>query len=421
MRVIFVNRYFAPDESATSRMVTSLAFGLAEHGCQVIALTGRSGRDRDGPCLPRRENRGGVRIHRLPTVRPAEAGLAGRVADQAGFQLAVAVWCLAHLRRGDILVACTDPPLISVTLAPIAAARGARLVNWLHDIYPEIAIELGVLSRGSAMARLTLTLRDWSLRRATLNIVPTNSMVDGLRRRGMPRDRLTTLPYWSEDEIGSVPPTENALRAEWGLREAFVVGYSGNFGRAHEFDTLLEAATLLRGETQIRFLLIGGGHGRDHIESEVRRRELTNVVLRPLQPRARLAESLSAADLHLISLQPTLEPYVVPSKLYGIMAAGRPAIFIGAADGEVATTLRRNGCGETVAIGAGADLAARIAALRDDHRRIATMGIGARQTFEARHRRDDAINAWIALLAALAGREGAEAPYSAASGDAMKG
>jgi len=427
MRLIFVNRHFAPDESATSRMVSSLAFGLAEQGFQVVVLASRPRHQDDATALPRTECLRGVRAHRVSTTRLGQAGLAGRAVDYAGFHAAVALWCLAYLRPGDIVVACTDPPLLSVTMALAIATRGGRLVNWLHDIYPEVAIELGVLGRGGISARLALALRDWSLRRASVNIVPTVRMADGLRRRGVPERRLATIPYWSDDDIDPVSPSQNGLRAEWALRDAFVVGYSGNFGRAHEFETLIEAATLLRSDSGIRFLLIGGGHGRDRVETEIRRRELANVALRPRQPRARLAESLSAADLHLISLRPELEPYVVPSKLYGILAAGRPAIFIGAAEGEVAAALGRYGCGETVPIGAGADLAGRIVALRDDRERRAAMGARARQGFEAQHRRGDAIDAWAGLLSSFGQGEHRpepmddEEPYSAASGEATKG
>jgi glycosyltransferase involved in cell wall biosynthesis len=296
----------------------------------------------------------------------------------------------------------------------------------LHDIFPEVAIELSVLARDGLAARITLALRNWSLRCARLNVVPTRSMAEGLRRWGVSDDRLKIVPYWSEDAVLPVPPDENELRAEWGLSDAFVVGYSGNFGRAHEFQTLLGAATLLHHDPAIRFLLIGGGFGRGRVEEAIRQRGLTNVILRPLQPRERLGESLSAADLHLISLLPSLEPYVVPSKLYGIMAVGRPAIFIGDAYGEVAVALRRNACGEVVAIGAARDLADRIVAIREDVARCARMGTNARKAFETLHTRYRAIAAWVDLLASIEKRGGhvpiakREAPYSAASGDAAK-
>lgn len=424
MRIVLVNRYFHPDESATSRMVSSLAFGLAERGLAVEVLASRQKHDEAAPGLRRYEQLHGVRIHRLASTGFGRAGLAGRAADYASFQAAAMLWCLAHLRRDDLVIACTDPPLLSVSMAAAIAIRGGRFVNWLHDVFPEVATELGVLRRDGYAARVARALRDWSLRRAAINLVPTASMAVEIRRVGRRPSAVLTIPYWSEDGIEPVSPGDNPLRTEWGLQDAFVVGYSGNFGRAHEFGTLIDAATQLRDAGNIRFLLVGSGFGRARLEAEVRRRGLQNVVFRPLQPRERLAQSLSAPDLHLISLQPQLEPYVVPSKLYGIMAAGRPAIFIGAEGGEVATALREHGCGETVTIGAGADLAGRIIALREDTSRRMEMGAKARRAFERRHRRDAAIEKWVEILGALANQEGglqqlaSGAPYSATSGDA---
>lgn len=413
MRVVFVNRYFHPDESATSRMVSSLAFGLAEAGTNVVIVTGRYRHDDPEVALPRRESIGGVEVHRIATSHFGRQRLAGRAADYASFHAGAAIWCLARLRRGDIVVSSTDPPLLSVTLAVACAIRGARLVNWLHDIFPEVAIELGMIDRRSRRAQWLLAARDWSLRRAVRNVAPTAAMARGLGTRGIEECTIAIVPYWSEEnEIRPVGATENPLRTQWGLKDKFVVGYSGNFGRAHEFATLLDAAERLRKEPRVRFLLIGGGYGRRQVEDETRRRRLDNVLLRPLQPREQLAESLCAADVHLVSLLPALEPYVVPSKLYGILAAGRPALFVGAGDGEVATLLHAQALGHTVAIGDGAALAARILEMSQAGIAGEAMGRRARKAFERDHLRSRAIADWLELFRGLeprpAGRRGAD-------------
>lgn len=427
MRIILVNRYFHPDESATSRIVSSLAFGLAARGIQVDVLAGRYRHDDANSALPSRETVQGVVVHRLVATHFGRAHLAGRAADYASFHARAALWCLAHVRPGNIVVACTDPPLLSVSLAAAIAPRGGHLLNWLHDVFPEVAIELGVIERARLSARWTLAVRDWSLRRAVRNVVPTVSMAHGLASRGIRGGIFNILPYWSEeDEIIPVKPGDNALRKAWGLEAAFVVGYSGNFGRAHEFDTLLDAAETLRDDPGIRFLLIGNGFGRPHVEAEIRRRGLdATIVLRPLQPRTHLSESLGVADIHLISLLPALEPYVIPSKLYGIMAAGRPAFFIGSADGEVANTLRRHDCGDAVPIGEGRALATRILALQQNPVRREAMGANARAGFEQDHSKARAMTAWAGLLREIHSGSNEAPPrsdraYSAASGDGAR-
>jgi len=428
MRVVLVNRYFHPDESATSRMVSSLAFGLAAAGVDIEIVTGRYRHDDPSVALSEVETVDGVRVNRIATTHFGRARLPGRAADYGSFHLAAAFWCLTHIRRGDIVIACTDPPLLSVSLAAAIAPRGGVLVNWLHDIFPEVAIELGLIRRQGNLARLTLALRDRSLRCASVNVVPTAAMARGLEHRNLGGAPVALVPYWSEEnEIRPIAPADNRLRQDWGFEaaSAFVVGYSGNFGRAHDFATILGAAELLLGDARIRFCLVGGGYGSEQVEREIRSRRLTNILLQPLQPRARLAESLSVADLHLVSLLPQLEPYVVPSKLYGIMAAGRPVVFIGADDGEVATVLRSREIGHSVAVGEGSALAARILDLQRDPEARLAMGRRARAAFEADHVRARGVAAWRRLLETIApGKADATLstpPYSAEPDDTARG
>ena len=188
------------------------------------------------------------------------------------------------------------------------------------------------------------------------------------------------------------------MRAEWGFEEKFVVAYSGNMGRVHDFDTLLAACERLRAAADVRFLFIGDGYHRRRLEQEVRRRDLLNVTFQPYQARDRLGESLGVADAHIVSLLPALEGLVVPSKFYGIAAAGRPAIFVGDPEGEIARILRDNHCGLVVAVGDGKGLADAILALRDKPALRAEMGANARAAFEARYDRAHAMTLWESAL-----------------------
>ena len=213
------------------------------------------------------------------------------------------------------------------------------------------------------------------------------------------------IPNWADGAlITPVAPEANALRAEWGLTGAFVVGYSGNLGRAHEYETILDAIARLEAAPappdgqRVVWLLIGGGALYRQFEAEAGRRGLASVRFAPYQPRERLAESLSASDVHLVSLRPDMEGLVVPSKYYGIAAAGRPAIFIGDGDGEIARSLARHGTGFTVAAGDGAALAAVVARLAAHPGEAARMGHAARAAFEAEFSRDRAVARWAALL-----------------------
>jgi len=402
MRIIFANRYFFPDQSATSRMVSSLAFALAAEGIEVTALASRHFHDRQEVRLPARETIEGVDVRRIWTSSFGRSGVAGRAADYATFHLSAAAWWLSHTRRGDICVVCTDPPLLSVTAAGPVRLRGGRMVNWVMDLFPETAMELGMLPREGLLGALSLRLRDRSLDRADLTISPIAAMTRYLSERSSDPQRFVTVHHWSNgEEIRPVPPAENPLRREWGLEGAFVVGYSGNFGRAHEFATLIGAAERLQDHPDIRFLLIGQGKQHTAVRKEAARRGLRNVIFKPFQPSEVLAQSLSAADLHIVSLLPALEYCIVPSKFYGVLAAGRPAIFIGDENGEVATLLRKGACGETVSPGDAEGLAAAILRLKSSPVLCQTMGERARRLLESDFTLPHGVARWRNAVAPL--------------------
>ncbi len=213
---------------------------------------------------------------------------------------------------------------------------------------------------------------------------------------------VAEIPNWADSAIiHPVPHDVNALRKSWGLADASSWAYSGNLGRAHETKTLLAAMeTLARAPLAVRvvWLFVGGGAQVGALKAEASRRGLSNVVFQRYQPRDRLAESLSVADVHLISLQPALEGLIVPSKLYGVLAAGRAGIFIGAADGEVARVLREHDCGQTVSLGDGDGLAAIVQSWSTAPARVAAMGKNARAAFLQMYDRPLALARWTRLL-----------------------
>ena len=402
MRIILANRFAYPDESATSRMMSSLAFGLAARGYAVDVVASRQRHD-GGSAFAAHEVRDGVRFHRVATARFGRDRLLGRAADYATFHVS-AGWRIRRLAApGDLVIVGTDPPLLSVTAAAALAGSGAGLVNWMLDLFPEAAIQLGLLPAGGRAARLLCGLRDGSLRRARLNVAPIARMAELLRGRGIPGENLVVMHQWSEgDAIRPIEAEHNALRREWGLQDKFVVGYSGNFGRVHEFGTILDAAERLRDRADVVFLFVGGGQRKAWIEAETQRRGLTNVLMKPLQPRERVGETLGVADVHLVSLFPHLEPCSVPSKFYGILAAGRPTLFVGDPDGEIARIIARTGCGAAVQIGEDAQLAARIVELAGSAPLRAGIGAVARRIFDNEFCEAAGLAAWQRLIHALA-------------------
>jgi glycosyltransferase involved in cell wall biosynthesis len=429
-KVIFVNRYFHPDQSATSQMVSSLAFGLAELGWQVHAVTSRQLYEDPNARLGAKECFQQVWIHRIWTTRFGRARLFGRSIDYLSFYFSILVSLLRLARRGDIVIATTDPPLVSVMVWLAAAAKGAIQVNWMHDVFPEVARVLDVIPAGPGY-RLLLRLRNDSLRNAAANVTVGHRMAAHLKTQGVPAERTVVIHNWADGKV--IQPLSqpfNPLRVEWQLQGKFVVGYSGNLGRAHEFKTILDAAQALRDHPDIAFLFIGAGHQLAMIEAEAQQRGLNNVFIRPFQPARRLKQSLSVPDVHLVSLQATLEGLVVPSKFYGIAAVGRPTIFVGEPSGEIPAILADADCGAVAPIGDADALVHLITTLHRSPAQCERWGGNARAAFVQRFDQPVAIARWSKVIADASAaalstdpqtaRDGIAAGPPVASGSARK-
>jgi colanic acid biosynthesis glycosyl transferase WcaI len=225
-------------------------------------------------------------------------------------------------------------------------------------------------------------------------------MANVVQQRGVHSSKIAIIHNWTDDqEILPVPHSSNHLRNEWGLENKFVVGYSGNLGRAHEFDTLLEAARQLHDREDIVFLFIGSGHHFARLRVLVDEfRIAKQFQFRPYQARKDLKNSLGVADVHWLSLRPELEGLIVPSKFYGIAAAGRPTIAVTAADGEIGRLVEEHQCGVQANPGDGGALAATIKRLADDTSKIDEMGRRARSLIDTTYSRVRAVDRWDELL-----------------------
>jgi colanic acid biosynthesis glycosyl transferase WcaI len=399
-RLIFINRFFAPDHSATSQILSDLAFDLAGAGHEVHVVTSRQIYDDPKAALPERETINGVDVHRVASTGFGRAVLIGRSIDYVSFYRSVRRCLDGLVRSGDIVIAKTDPPLMSVVARPVARRNGARLVNWLQDIYPETAVELGVpFMRGPVAASLA-ALRNVTLREAAATVVVGDLMARKVEALGAPAERVHVIPNWCNDEdIRLVANADNPLRQEWNLADKFVLGYSGNLGRAHDFETVLGAAERLRDEPRVAFLMIGGGKRYAELSAAVQTRGLAGAFrFLPYQARTLLSYSLGAADVHWVSLDPRLEGLIVPSKFYGIAAASKPIIVIGDPNGELCRLVQRNACGFAIAPGDSEALAATLRQVLNAPQAVLDTGDRARKMLDAHFTRRQGLARWRQLL-----------------------
>ena len=400
-RLLVVNRFFHPDTSATSQLLTDLVDALDARGFTVTVLAGRHSYVNTGAVLPARAWRAGIEVRRVRHTGFGRFSVPGRTLDGATFAASAFLALLIRARPGDVILAKTDPPLISVLAWLAARLTGARLVNWCQDLFPETAAALGLPFARGPVAGALCALRNASLRGAEMNVALCPGMAARLAAQGVPQERLTVIPNWADGAlIRPLAPQGNPLRAAWGLGERFVIGYSGNLGCAHAVDPLVELITLLEDEPELVFLFIGAGSGYRTLRVAVAARRLENVVFRPYQDRAQLPLSLTAPDLHLVTLRPEWEGLVMPSKLYGALAAGRPVAFIGDPEGDAARIVQ-GGPGLVARPDRMPALAAEIRALRRDPARLARMGAAARRAYDACPR-DASLEAWTRCLRAAA-------------------
>jgi glycosyltransferase involved in cell wall biosynthesis len=402
-RVIFINRFYAPDQSATAQLLTDLAQHLACHGWSVEIITSRLFYGIASASMAPRETIDGVTVRRVWAVSGVRLGLFGRLLAYLTFYMSASVALARSARPGTIIVAKTDPPLIGVLALAISGLRGGRLVNWVQDLYPEVAIQAGLPVRGPI--RMVLShLRDLSMRRAALNVAIGQRMADRIAARGVSRQRIATITNWTDDE--AIRPSMSnslALREDWGLpSDAFVLEYSGNLGRAHEVETLLGAAALLVDRPDIWFLFVGGGPAQVELHRRSAESGRERFVFQPHQPRTRLSESLAVGDAHWLSLRPEFEGLIVPSKVFGIAAAARPIVAVCDLRGEIPLMISKSDAGIAVAPGNAEGLATAIVALADDRAACRAMGDRARTMLQQGFRRSSALAQWEERLEGLA-------------------
>lgn len=396
MRIVLLNQYFAPDEAATAQLLADLGEGLVAAGHDVVAVCSCRAYNDPARRYPRRERVRGVGVRRIRATGFGRGSAAGRVADYLTF-LGGAVLDLLLQSRPEVIVSLSTPPLVAWVGLLLARLRGARSIYWVMDVYPDLAFRLGALRPGSPAGRLLERISRATLRGSTAVVALGETMAARLRAGGL--RNVATIHNWADGEaIRPRPADGHPLREAWGWTGRFVVLYSGNMGLAHEFETVLAAAELLRRDRGVLLSFVGGGPRRAEVEREARRRGLDNVEFRPYVERERLGLSLTAGDLHLVTLREGMPGLLVPSKIYGVLAAGRPTLYVGPEAGEVADIIAAGRCGTRVAAGDVQGLAgaieryARDAALREEE------GRRARRLFEERFDKPRALRSFARLV-----------------------
>ena len=373
MKVLLLNQFFWPDSSATSQLLTDVARALVEKGHHVTAVSSAAGGYVEGDTVEGAPEVDNLRVRGVRFGR----GKLGRLLSYASFY-AGAAWTSLRLEKQDLVLSLTTPPLISLVGTLMKLVRGSRHVIWEMDMYPEVATDLGYFRRHGLADRLSGYFADVSRNRADLVIALGECMEDRLAARGLPRDRVRVVHNWADGD--AITPLPRA-----GDPAELVLLYSGNLGLAHDIDTLATALTLLDSDPRFRFLFVGGGNRRAALAETVARNSLSNVHLLPYVSRTSLGDSLSAGDIGVVTQRDECCGAVVPSKVYGLLAAGRPILFIGPAAATPARIIEQFGCGWHVPVGDAAGLHQLLLHLAANRGEVREKGIAARHALDAEY------------------------------------
>ncbi len=399
-RLWVVSELYYPEESATGYYMTHIAEGLASE-FDVRVLCGQPTYSARGVRGPVDELRNGVHIHRCSSTTMDKNSLLRRMANVLTLSAAVVMQALLRFRRGDRVLVVTNPPSLPFLISLACKCRQAKCVLLIHDVFPEALVATGILTPRSFLVRLLRKL-NMVLYRSVNDIVVIGRDMKKLVGDRLLRDTgpvISVIPNWANVEV-IVPQSResNPYLLQWGSLGKFVVQCSGNLSRTAAIETMVTAAELLKHDKGVQFIFVGSGAKKEWLESAVRAKTLEGVKVYPPQPRDMLCSLLNAADVALLGLVNGMFGISVPSRLYNIMAAGKPVLALVEPESEVARVVREESMGWVVDPSDPHMLADAIAEARESPESLRLMGERARSAAEKKYRYADSMAMFRELL-----------------------
>lgn len=355
--ILVIEQHFYPEVAATGQLLLDLCEDLVKVGYQVKVITGNPTEIYQKEIkVVRKENFKGIEIVRLRNTRLSKYNMAGRIVNYLTFHLSI-FFHLIFTQSPDLVIVLSTPPFISVHGVLLKVFKNCKVIYNVQDLFPELAVQLNKL-KNKAFISVLKSLSKFIISRMDRVVVVGEYMEKKIKEEIIKdyktEQHISTIHNWADGkEIKVIEDNNNYLKNEWGLERKFIILYSGNIGYLHEFDTIIDAAESLqkKGYNDILFVFVGEGIKKEYIKNEVNKRDLNNFLFFPYQPRENLTYSLGLADVSLVTLEKGFEGMVVPSKIYGILASGRPVIGIVGKDSEITDIINDAKCGKLVQIG----------------------------------------------------------------------
>ena len=407
-KILVIEQHFYPEVAATGQLLLDLCEDLVKAGYQVKVITGNPTEIYQKKIdIPRRENYQGIEIVRLKNTALNKYNMAGRVINYLTFHLSI-FFHIIFSQRPDLVLVLSNPPFISFHGLILKVFKKCKIIYNVQDLFPDLAVELGKL-RNKPFIFVLKTLSKHIIRKMDKVIVVGEYMErkvkeEVLKSVGRVADHVVTIHNWADGEkikvISMVGAEDNYLKREWSLEGKFVVLYSGNIGYLHEFDTIIKAAEDIqnKGYKDIVFVFIGEGIKKEYIRKKAEEKGLNNILFFPYQARDKLTYSLGIADVSLVSLDDGFEGMVVPSKIYGILASGRPMIGIVGRESEITEIIREGNCGRVAKIDDWEGLSKIIIEYYKNPQKCKEDGMNGRRYFEENFDRKIATKKYIKVI-----------------------
>lgn len=380
LKLLIITQFYPPDYAATGQLIEELALQLAQLGIVVQIFTGQPGYAFQKDSAPAIEQFQGVAIRRSRATRIWSKRIRGKALNGLLFCLRSGLHLLQSSSRGDVLLLTTAPPFLPILGYIANKIFGLPYVCLLYDLYPDVAVTLNVVPRHHWSVRLWDALNCCAWKHAQQIIVLSPSMKDRVVAKCPDiADKISVIHNWADpNRILPIAKHQNWFAKAYNLVNTFTVLYSGNMGWCHDMETILEAAKLLQQEA-IQFVFIGNGAKRQVFRTQALQLGLNNCQFLPYQDKQNLPYSLTACDLSLVSVSPSMEGLVAPSKLYAALAVGRPLAVICEPHSYLRTIVTEAGCGEAFNNGDAAGLATFIRRLAADSQLSKQMGQAGRR------------------------------------------
>jgi len=399
MAVLVINQYFYPDISATSQIITELCVQLSNH-MDVKVLCGKPSYN---PVAPLQEKLfkfytfKGCKVIRVWNTSYSRKTFKGRILNYFTF---IFFGCMEALtiKRVSVALAMTDPPFAGFIAYLMRILRGIPYIINMQDLHPDIEIQTGLLKK-NILVKGWIGLNNLIFKKAECIVVLGHKIKDYLINvYKLPAEKVIVIPDFSDDESVTPHPKMNKFLADKEFNNKFIIVHSGNMGLNQDLPVIIETANILKEQNELAFVLIGDGAMQATLVSMVAQYGLKNVYFLPYQLKEDLSYSLSAADVHLITLSKGLSSFILPSKTFGIMAAGRPILACIDTDSDVARMVREAKCGMVIEPGDSQTMADAIMKMYNEKDTLAELGSNARQYLELKLKKEFVVEQYRALL-----------------------